>query len=48
MKLQAMKVAEKSSKETAARQFKVDPGRTCEWCAQKEKLVELKKHVRSK
>ena len=37
-KLQAVEVAEKTSKETAARQFSVDPRRIREWCAQKDAL----------
>ena len=36
IKLQAMEVAEKMSKEAAARQFGVDPRRIREWCAQKD------------
>ena len=44
IKLQAVEVAEKSSKEGVARQFRVDPRRIREWCTQKEKLLELKKH----
>ena len=47
-KLQAVEVAEKKSKEAAARQFSVDPRRIREWCAQKEKLLELKKQGGSK
>ena len=35
-KLQAVEVAEKTSKEAAARQFGVDPRRIREWCAQKD------------
>ena len=44
IKLQAVEVAEKSSKEVAERQFRVDPQRIREWCTQKEKVLELKKH----
>ena len=47
-KLQAVEVAEKKSKEAAAREFSVDPRRIREWCAQKEKLLELKKQGGSK
>ena len=43
MKLQAVDVAETTSKEAAAKQFGVDSRRIREWCAQKEKLVVLKK-----
>lgn len=42
-KLAAVEVAENRSKESAARQFKVDPRRIREWCKQKETLIELKK-----
>lgn len=41
-KLQAVEAAEKSSKEAAAREFKVHPKRIREWCAQKEALKEMK------
>ena len=42
-KLQAMDLAETPSKEVAARQFKVDPKRTREWCQQKHSLVDMNK-----
>lgn len=42
-KLKAVEIAEKVSKESAARQFKVDPKRIREWCKQKEALVQLTK-----
>ena len=32
IKLQAVEVDEKSSKEAAARQLRVDSRRICEWC----------------
>ena len=38
-KLQAVELAKRSSKEEAARQFKMDPKRTPEWCQQKDSLV---------
>ena len=43
-KLQAVEVAEKTSKEAAARQFGVDPRRIREWCSQKYVLEKAKKH----
>ena len=49
-KLKAVEVAETQSKEAAARQFKVDPKRIREWCAQKDKLIDtcMKKSGKSK
>ena len=41
-KLKAIAVAEKKSKEAAAREFRVDPKRIREWCHQKDQLAELK------
>ena len=43
-----MEAAEKESKAAAAREFKVDPKRIREWCAQKKRLIELKKAGKSK
>ena len=41
---QAVELTERPSKEAAARQFKVDPKRTREWCQQKiDSLVEINK-----
>ena len=42
-KLQAVAVAERSSKEAAARHFSVDPRRIREWCAQKDALEKMNK-----
>ena len=42
-KLQAMELAERPPKEEAARQFKMDPKRTPEWCQQKDSLVKMNK-----
>ena len=47
-KLRAIEVAEKESKASAARQLKVAPKRIREWCAQKDKLIEMKKSGKSK
>jgi len=38
-KLKAIEVAEKKSKEAAARELKVDPKRIREWCMKKEELT---------
>ena len=46
-KLRAVAVAESKSKEAAAREFKVDAKRICEWCSQKDQLTERKKNRRS-
>lgn len=42
-KLRAIEVAEKKSKESAAREFDVDPKRIREWCKKKEELMKQKK-----
>ena len=42
-KLQVVQLAGRPSKEAAARQFKVDPKRTHEWCQQEDSLVEMNK-----
>ena len=47
-KLRAVEDAEKESKASAVRQFKVVPKRIREWCAQKDKLIEMKKSGKSK
>ena len=41
-------VAEAKSKEAAAREFKVDARRICEWCPQKEKLTVLEKNGKTR
>ena len=46
-KLKAIESAEKISKESAAREFKVDPRRIREWCYQ-DKIVAMKKQKKSK
>ena len=43
-KLQAVEMAEKASKEGAARQFRVGPRRIRERCTQKDALEKTKKH----
>ena len=48
LKLKAVAVAEKKSKEAAAREFSVDPRRIQEWCSQKEKLAALQKDNKGK
>ena len=48
LKLKAVAVAEKKSKEAAAREFSVDPRRIREWCSQKEKLAALQKDNKGK
>ena len=48
LKLKAVAVAEKKSKEAAAREFSVDPQRIREWCSQKEKLAALQKDNKGK
>ena len=47
-KLKAIETAEKKSKEAAAREFAVNPKRIREWCSQKDKLVAMRKHGKSK
>ena len=47
-KLQAVEVAQNTSKEAAAKQFQVDLRRICEWCAQRDKLAEMKELSSSK
>ena len=47
-KLKSVEAAEKSSKEAAAREFKVDSKRIREWCRQKEQLLALKKRKKAK
>ena len=42
-KLRAIEVAEKKLKDSAAREFDVDPKRIREWCKKKEELVKQKK-----
>ena len=42
-KLKAVELAERVSKESAARQFKVDSKRIREWCKQKEAFLAMKK-----
>ena len=42
-KLQAVGLAERPSKESAARQFKVDPKRTREWYQHEDSFAEMKK-----
>ena len=44
-KLQAVELSKRPSKEAAARQFKVDPKRNCEWCYLKDYLVEMNKRL---
>ena len=41
--LQAVELADRPSKEAAARQFKMDLKRTHKWCQQKDSLVEMNK-----
>ena len=47
-KLKAVERAEKSSKEAAAREFKVDAKRIHVWCTQKEQLLKMKNERKSK
>lgn len=42
-KLRVIEVAEKKSKESAAREFDVNPKRIREWCKKKEELMKQKK-----
>ena len=42
-KLKAVEIAEKHSKESAAKQCNMDPRRIREWCTQKDRLIEMKK-----
>ncbi len=47
-KLRAIEVAEKKSKEAAAREFDVDPKQIREWCKKKNELMALSKTSGSK
>uniref|UniRef100_A0A1X7TX84 HTH CENPB-type domain-containing protein n=1 Tax=Amphimedon queenslandica TaxID=400682 RepID=A0A1X7TX84_AMPQE len=47
-KLKAFEIAERHSKESAARQCNLDPRRLREWCSQKDKLTEIKGKGKSK
>ena len=42
-KIQAVELEERLFKEAAARHFKVDLKRICEWCQQEHSLVEMNK-----
>uniref|UniRef100_A0A1X7TK06 Brinker DNA-binding domain-containing protein n=1 Tax=Amphimedon queenslandica TaxID=400682 RepID=A0A1X7TK06_AMPQE len=47
-KLKAVEIAQRHSKESAARQCNVNPRRIREWCSQKDKLTEMKEKGKSK